>query len=75
MQHEMQHKIKKVLKTKDFFHCRWPDSNRHGVTRLILSQVRLPIPPQWHMRLHEKYHTILWKQMQEVFAKAHGKCA
>ena len=46
MQHEMQHKIKKVLKTKDFFHCRWPDSNRHGVTRLILSQVRLPIPPQ-----------------------------
>ena len=28
--------------------CRWPDSNRHGVTRLILSQVRLPIPPQRH---------------------------
>ena len=26
--------------------CRWPDSNRHGVNRLILSQVRLPIPPQ-----------------------------
>ena len=22
------------------------------------------------MRLHEKHHTILWKQMQEVFAKA-----
>ena len=37
---------------------------------MILSQVRLPIPPQWHMRLHEKHHTILWKQMQEVFAKA-----
>ena len=44
------------------------------VSRLILSQVRLPIPPQWHMRLHERHHTILWKQMQEVFAKAHGKC-
>ena len=30
------------------FLCHWPDSNRHGVTRLILSQVRLPIPPQRH---------------------------
>ena len=33
---------------KLFYECRWPDSNRHGVTRLILSQVRLPIPPQRH---------------------------
>ena len=24
--------------------CRWPDSNRHASRRLILSQVRLPIP-------------------------------
>ena len=35
----------KVYELLDF-KCRWPDSNRHGVNRLILSQVRLPIPPQ-----------------------------
>ena len=38
-----------LLYTSLFIKCRWPDSNRHGVTRLILSQVRLPIPPQRHM--------------------------
>lgn len=30
--------------------CRRPDSNRHvGLLRLILSQVRLPIPPLRHV--------------------------
>src|SRR5450759_2050925 len=28
--------------------CPWPDSNQHGVNHLILSQARLPIPPQGH---------------------------
>ena len=28
---------------------RWSDSNRHGLLRMILSHVRLPIPPHRHM--------------------------
>src|SRR5699024_4445363 len=36
--------------------CRWPDSNRHGLIRLILSQVRLPIPPQRPVNRELSYH-------------------
>src|SRR3954453_15384082 len=28
--------------------CPWPDSNQHSLRNLILSQARLPIPPQGH---------------------------
>src|SRR5581483_2801957 len=28
--------------------CPWPDSNQHVLLHLILSQARLPIPPQGH---------------------------
>ena len=31
-----------------FFWCRRPDSNRHTRRRLILNQLRLPIPPLRH---------------------------
>mgnify|MGYP000061022858 CR=1 FL=1 len=30
--------------------CRWPDSNRHALRHLILSQARLPIPSHRQMR-------------------------
>jgi hypothetical protein len=30
--------------------CPWPDSNQHSLRNLILSQARLPIPPQGHAR-------------------------
>ena len=49
--------------------CRWPDSNRHGVTRLILSQVRLPIPPQRHDMLyqHVDYSITFQIELQAIF--------
>lgn len=40
----MQHGLKKPAFSL-VFSCRWPDSNRHGSLRMILSHVRLPIPP------------------------------
>ena len=50
--------------------CRWPDSNRHGVNRLILSQVRLPIPPQRLNAVFAKTtydYTIKKYAMQQLF--------
>ncbi len=43
--------------------CRWPDSNRHGLPRRILSAVRLPIPS--HRRL--KQYIRKFKKMQVFF--------
>lgn len=33
--------------------CRWPDSNRHALRHLILSQARLPIPSHRQIRLFD----------------------
>lgn len=44
----MRHGIRRIRKKPALplvFSCRWPDSNRHGSLRMILSHVRLPIPP------------------------------
>ena len=61
-----QHKKTLYLKNSKYsvLSCRWPDSNRHGSLRMILSHVRLPIPP--HRQLNtDNYFIILIIDMQE----------
>ena len=43
-----QKKALKLYASGQFLNCRWPDSNRHGLLRRILSAVRLPIPSHRH---------------------------
>ena len=45
-----QKKALKLYASGQFLNCRWPDSNRHGLLRRILSAVRLPIPSHRQMR-------------------------
>lgn len=50
----MQHGLKKPAFSL-VFSCRWPDSNRHGSLRMILSHVRLPIPPHRQGHINGRY--------------------